>query len=271
MNRRLNLAGNTSAVAFLVSSIFFMTGLVWAQAISKAAGELVSAGQATINGSSAISGLTVFSNNRIRTAQEGAAVVNFGKYGRLRLGADTDFTLRFSSAQIGGELHTGRAVVSAPLGVALSVSTARGVVTSDGRQSTALTIEIDSKHARVIAHRGEARLVSGVIVERIEEGDEIVLEPSLGRWQHGLVATGSQEPRNFANGSRPAGWVGGPRTATSRELIPTITELINAGINYSMGQLMAGKDRNTDQFYNTTITCRNHYTTQCRRRGRFSP
>jgi hypothetical protein len=272
MNCRFNLTGSMPAVACLLFLSLLITGTIKAQSMSNVGGELVSAGQATINGFPAISGSTVFNHNRIRTAKGGAAIINLGKFGRMRLEADTDLTLRLSTGRIGGDLHSGRTVVSAPVGIAVSISTISGMINTDGRQATALTIDVDSRQARVVAHQGEANLVSDGIVERIESGDEVILEPHPGRGQHRrLVATGSQAPGRFAGGGQLGSRVGGTRTGTGWELIPTFTGLINAAINYSMGQLMTGKDRNIDQYYNSTITCRDSYTIHCRRRGRFSP
>jgi hypothetical protein len=272
MNCRLNLAGKMPAVGYLLSLGLFVTVSVQAQPVPKATGELVSAGQTTINGSSAISGTTIFSNNRIRTAQEGTAIVNLGKFGRLRLGADTDLTLQFSPVQIAGELHSGRAVISAPSGVAISILTPRGTVGADGRQSTTLTIEIDSKRSRIIAHRGEANLNAGSVVERIEAGEEIVQEQHPGIWRRRrLPPTGSQGPGSFVSEGQSTGHAGGARNWSMWELILTIAGHIDAAIDYSIAQLTSGQERNTDQLYNSTITCRDHYTSHCRRRGRFSP
>src|SRR5262249_48572350 len=157
----------TPAIACLLSFGMLMTGPVLPAAASRAAAELVSASQATINGSSAISGMSVFSCNRVRTAQQGAAIVNLGKLGRLGLGAERDLTLRFQAGQLGGELHSGRLEVSAGAGVAISVSTATGLVTTNGRQAAMLTIEVSTGRWRVFAHQGESRVVWCDQAERV--------------------------------------------------------------------------------------------------------
>jgi hypothetical protein len=67
-------------------------------------------GSVTINGTSAISGATVFSESRIRTAANSSAIINLGRMGRLQLGPESEMTVRFSDGALGGSLTAGRAV-----------------------------------------------------------------------------------------------------------------------------------------------------------------
>jgi hypothetical protein len=242
MYRQFSIIHDMVSVARSIALGLLMTFPVWAQPGSKAAGELASATQATINGSPAISGATVFSNNRIRTVQQGVAIINLGKLGRVELGAETDLTLRFSAGQLGGELHSGRAVVSAPAGVLVSISVSEGLITTDGEQAATLTVEVGPKRARVVAHRGEARVVSGGKAERVGEREELV-----------------------------TGQTAKPVAATTSQSIPTFASLVMAMIKNSMARLTSGKARDADQRFDTTVACRDRYSNKCTRRGDFSP
>ncbi|MGH9800008.1 MAG: hypothetical protein ACRD82_06555, partial [Blastocatellia bacterium] len=258
MNRHQNLICSLKlAVCLLVLAVSVM-------AQSKVAGELAAASEATINGASAVSGTTVFSNNRVRTSRQGAAIVNAGKLGRLELGAESDLTLQFSPGNLGGQLHGGRAVISAPMGVAISVSTPKGLVTTDG-QAAVLAIEADGKQARVVAYRGEAKLIANGKIERIATGEEIAQQSSSSVWQRrrlfvagGIGATGLA---GFSNPGQLASQLATPAAAAQPV---TLTSLFNAGVNYSLLRLTSGADRDPEQFFDTTITCRDHDNIFCR-------
>src|SRR5262245_16377047 len=133
-SRIMDNMGNLMKVIGFIAFLTLMASPAWAQSSSKAKGEVVTASQTKINGFSAISGMTVFSNNRIRTGRQGAAVINLGRLGRIEFGAETDMTLRLSGASIGGELRSSRVVVSARAGIAIAIHTAKSMVTTDGRQ-----------------------------------------------------------------------------------------------------------------------------------------
>ena len=116
MSSQSNIIRSLLKVVGLTAFVLMPTGVVLAQSSLKATGEIVSASQVTINGFSAISGMTVFSNNRIRTGRLGAAIINLGRLGRIEFGPETDMTLRLSKESVGGELHSNHVVVSAGAG-----------------------------------------------------------------------------------------------------------------------------------------------------------
>jgi hypothetical protein len=260
---------NLSLVVCLLAFGFLLTGKVGAQSAAKVAGELASANRATINGSSAISGMTVFSHNRIRAAERGAAVVNLGKLGRLELGAETDLTLRFSAGNLGGELHSGRAVVSAPAGVMVSVATAKGLVATDGLQAAVLTIEVYSARARVVTHRGKARVVSGGEIERVEEGEEIALEPRGAGWRHRrLIGAGAA---GIALAGQLASQAARPAAAATAPTTSSFTSLLGESVKSSVKQVNASKDRDPFQFFETAMSCRDHDNNKCKKKSKKKP
>lgn len=235
MNNRKNVIHSSLRVVSLIAFGLLMSDLSYAQSSPKPVGEIASASRTTINGSSVISGMTVFSKNRIRTDKEGAAIINLGKHGRIEISSETDMTLRFAEGSIGGDLHSRRLVISAQAGVALAINTARGLVTTDGKQPAVLTIDVDNNRSLVIAHRGEARVISGSKVERV-------------------AAVGASGATSITNTARAASFANN-RITTSTSSLPS---LFNAGVNYSIDQV-SGAGRGVTQPFETTITCRDRW------------
>lgn len=162
----------TMLVLSLGSFPLLVTGSTAAKTV---AGELLFARQVTLNGTAAISGLTVFSESRFQTSPSGAATINLNQLGRIGLGPETEMTLRFTESMMGGSLLSGRVIVSAPAGVKILVVTAQGLTQSDGKQATALTIDVTDGHTRVVANLGDAEVTSGHRIEYVAEGKEVVV------------------------------------------------------------------------------------------------
>lgn len=159
----------TIVLMLAVASFYSMT---LAQTTPKAAGELSVSGNVTINGTSAISGATVFNDSRIKTERNSGATINLGKTGRIQLGPDSEMTLRFTNDTIGGNLTSGRAVMNAPAGVGISVATADGIATADGKQASALTVDVTCGNTRVAATRNGAKISSGGKEQFVAAGSE---------------------------------------------------------------------------------------------------
>src|SRR5215475_16128670 len=100
-------------------------------------GQLIANGPVTVNGNKAITGTTIFTDSNIVVdcANGNSAIVNLGRLGRIDLVAGTRLTLRFSNGLIGGDLQEGKAIISTPSTVKVSVTTPDGgVVTSSCTQ-----------------------------------------------------------------------------------------------------------------------------------------
>jgi hypothetical protein len=253
-----------SSMAFFI----FTTGPVLAQApmkaTLKATGEIVSASKTTINGFSAISGATVFNNNRIKTGKEGAAVINLGRLGRIELGPDTDMTLRISEASIGGELRSSQMVVSAQKGVGIAVNTAEGIVTTDGREPAVLTVYLDGKRPRVITHRGVANVVT-TGGNGLERGKELSQSPRGDGPRRGGLAPGIAGVASLGQTAVYAVTRGSNPTPFSR--------LFKAGIDYSTGPKSNGGNSgpSVEESFETSITCRNNNQPICHKKSSHSP
>ncbi|MBS1810201.1 MAG: hypothetical protein JST84_18715 [Acidobacteria bacterium] len=144
-----------------------------AQVSSKLAGDISVRGTVTLNGMNTASGATVFDGSLIKTGSNGAATVNLGHLGQIELGADSELVLKLENGLIGGNLRTGHAVVSAPMGTGVNVLTADGIATTEGRDATVLTVDAVCGNTRVAAAKSDARLVAGSRVEIVAAGQEV--------------------------------------------------------------------------------------------------
>jgi hypothetical protein len=166
----------TVLLVLTVGSFYtLVTTSALAQTAPQAAGELSVTGPVTINGTAAISGATVFNDSRVKTAKNGTATINLGKFGRIELAPDTEMTVRFSETTVGGNLLGGRAVVSTPVGVGIAVATADGTAVSDGKQAAVLTVDVTCGNTRVASSRSDAKVTSGNKVEYVAAGQEVAV------------------------------------------------------------------------------------------------
>jgi hypothetical protein len=269
MNSRSRITADMSNLLKVIGIIAFlpmMAGPSWAQSSSKAKGEVVAASQTKVNGFSAISGMTIFSNNRVLTGQHGSAVINLGKLGRIEFGAETDMTLRLSEASIGGELRSNRVVVSARAGIAIAVSTAKSMVTTDGRQPAVLTIYVDGESARVIAHVGEASIVptvkEGRKEGRLAGGKELSQSPRGDGWKRAGLVAGAIGAARVAKT--------GVQGAAAAPDAPSFAGLFKAGINYSIDPKF-NRDQDPEESFETSMTCRDGDQKYCRKKSRYKP
>ena len=272
MNNQLTIIRRFLNVGGLMAFALLLTAMAWGQSSLKATGEIAAASQTTINGASVVSGMTVFSNNRIRTGGQGTAIINLGRLGRIEFGPNTDMTLRLSREGIGGELHSNHLVVSARAGVPISIKTPKGMITTDGRQPAALTIAVENNSERVITHMGEATVTSGVEedranVEHVAAGEELLQSVSSMGWQHIGPVTGAIA---VAKPTQMVGQVTSPVRMTATPNASTFPELFNAGISYSIGP-ESGEDRNSEAPFETSITCFNNFMMPCRKKSEFKP
>lgn len=146
-----------------------------AQVTLKLAGDLSVRGTVTLNGMNAASGTTVFDGGRIKTGSNGSATINLGKQGQVELGADSELVLKLENGLIGGNLRTGRAIVSAPMGVGVNVLTADGLAVTEGRDAAILTVDTFCGNTRVTTAKSNAKVTAGDRVEVVAAGQEVTV------------------------------------------------------------------------------------------------
>ncbi len=178
MIRRPSIFRKTLTVGMVLALVSFatlMSGTVLNASAPKAAGELMLSGAVTLNGTPALAGVTVFSDSTIKTA-DGYASLNLGKLGLIELGPQTEMLVQFAGASIGGNLRAGRALVSAPTGVAVSVTTADGAAVSEGKQPVMLAVDVNCGNTQVAALRSDAKLVAHNKVEFVAVGTTVATQ-----------------------------------------------------------------------------------------------
>lgn len=150
-------------------------GAAMAQVPMKLAGDLSVRGTVTLNGMNTAGGATVFDGGHIKTGNNGSATINLGRLGQIELGADSELVLKLENSLIGGNLRTGHATVSAPIGTGVNVMTADGVAATEGREATVLSVDVVCGNTRVTSTKSDARLMAGNRVEIVAAGQEVAV------------------------------------------------------------------------------------------------
>ena len=176
MNSKIAGMKKVLAVTLMVALVSLNSLVVaMAQVTLKLAGDMSVRGTVTLNGMNAASGTTVFDGGQIKTGSNGSATVNLGKQGQIELGADSELVLKLENGLIGGNLRTGRAIVSTPLGVGVNVLTADGAAVTEGREAAILTVDVVCGNTRVASAKSNAKVTSGDRVEVVAAGQEITV------------------------------------------------------------------------------------------------
>jgi ferric-dicitrate binding protein FerR (iron transport regulator) len=129
------------------------------------------AGQVTVNGETAVSGGTVFSDSIITTAEKSTATVNLSKLGRVELSPTSNLKLSFTEKSIMGLLENGTARISTVAGTSVNIATKDGVVVVDGSQATSLTINVLKGVTSLTTTSGVAQLHVGSAVKQVAAGE----------------------------------------------------------------------------------------------------
>ena len=287
------LCGQLAATFLVLFGCLLAPGPTFAQTHPKVAGELISAKETSLNGMAAISGLTVFSGSKLKTANAGAATVTVGRMGRLELGSGTEMVLSFAPNAVGGELLDGRAVLSVPAGVNLSIKTMEGKITTDGAQATVLSIDLSSQRARVVTYLGAAQVTSYGKTDKIANGEELVLQrqKSTSGWQRGRIlaagagVVGAAGALGLAStaGHAAAATAASAATATTVATVasaaavavpstPSLIGLVRSSVTTSLPSsttniTRTGLSRNPQDFFRPVVTCRDRSSVTCRRRS----
>lgn len=135
-------------------------------------GELSVSGKVTVNGQSAISGATVFSDSTITTAPNSSATITLGKNGRIEMLPNSSLKLSFTDTSVTAQLDAGRLRVSAPAGIATSITTKDGTVVADNSQASVFTIDTECGNTVVATQTGRAELRAGDKVSQVAAGQD---------------------------------------------------------------------------------------------------
>ena len=110
-------------------------------------------GPVTVNGTSAISGATVFSDSTVTTAKGSSAVVSLGKLGRVELKPETTAKLTFTDSNF-------------------TLTTGDGQITAAGDKKTEVTVDTSCGNTWVAVKKGRVELRAGDTVKQIAAGGQ---------------------------------------------------------------------------------------------------
>ena len=144
------------------------------QAASGPSGKLIAVhGDVSLNGTSAISGATVFSDSTVTTAKGSSAVVSLGKLGRVEVLPETTMTVSFTDSSVAvSMLSSGRVRVSSPPGTSTTATTSDGQVLADDSGEQMFTVDTTCGNTFVSVKVGRVELRAGSSVKQIAAGGQ---------------------------------------------------------------------------------------------------
>lgn len=147
---------------------------VQAQAGTSATAVILSAvGTVKVNGTSAISGATVFSDSTVTTAARSSAVVSLGKLGRVEVLPDSTMKLSFTNNGITvSMLEAGRVRLSTSSGTSAQATTKDGEVIAKGPKQNVFTVDTSCSNTLVGVSKGRVELRAGNSVKQIAAGSQ---------------------------------------------------------------------------------------------------
>ncbi len=154
----MNHIRRSIALSMIIASLHLSLGSALATPraeASVATGIMSLAGTATVDGSLATSGQTIFSGSRISVDAGSRSIVDLGKRTRLLLSAETALSLDFSSTQLAALLEKGvvRAFIAA--GLPVTIRTAGGELVTDASQPSVFSVSVDEGVTKVLVETGK--------------------------------------------------------------------------------------------------------------------
>lgn len=156
-------------------SVFTTAALAGRNQASQAgpSGTLTAKGEVSVNGTSAISGATVFSDSTVTTAKGSSAVVSLGKLGRVEVMPESTMALSFTANTIAvAMLEAGRVRVSSSSGTSATATTKDGEITAKGARMNEFTVDTSCGDTLVAVKKGRVELRAGNSVKQIAAGSQ---------------------------------------------------------------------------------------------------
>lgn len=157
----------------LVVAVFLIpTTVALTQSQAGPSGKLAVVGEVSVNGTSAISGATLFSDSTVTTAKGSSAVVSLGKLGRVEVMPESTMKLSFTDSSINvAMLEAGRVRVSSSSGV--NATTTNDVtITASGVRKNEFTVDTKCGNTFVSVKKGSVELRAGNSVKQIAAGGQ---------------------------------------------------------------------------------------------------
>lgn len=246
----------------------------------KPTAQLSFARQVSVNNNNAAAGQTIFSGNWFKVAKQGTAIVNVGRMGRMEMGAGTDFVIRTSEEEIGGDFNSGCMTITAPAGVIVALNTPNGKVLTDGKQSSSFFVGFKGGTTNVIPTLGEVRVSSGNKIESFKPGEwtsmsanstggsNILRRPANECAEPGIVCaceTNSLPNTNVPNTPKPSPAAAAPSTGG------TLLPLVFGAMMVGTAGIFFATFRDNVTGNNNTLTCVDSSGILCRRVSPTNP
>lgn len=158
--------------ACLALAVWSVTSMVALAATPQSSGEITVTGTVTVDGRNAISGSTVASGSTINTAENSSAVVSLGKIGRVEIGPNTTFSLKFDNSGTYGTLNSGKVRVMSMSGFNANITTLEGLTIADANQSNTFVVEKECGHTHVDTVAGLVTLRAGGNDKQVAAGTD---------------------------------------------------------------------------------------------------
>jgi FecR protein len=189
--RQLTALCLTIAVLCLYSSVNLAASVD--KEITPVFAELNVKGNVSLNGLEASSGVTVFPDSLVSTAEGARAIISFGKLGRTELSSNSTIKLGFTESASSISLDGGRVRVSVPALYATSVLTKDGAVVSDASQAAVFTVETTGGRTLISTQEGRVEFRAANEIKSVAAGEELMV--------------GAARPSAVASSRRRALWI----------------------------------------------------------------
>lgn len=128
-------------------------------------------GTVTVDGVRGMSGQTVFTGCQIAASAGSESIIDLGRFTRLRLLAETDFTLDFSRVGISSELEKGVVRGFIPAGLQVNIRTPGGELITDPSQPVEFTLETLGENTKVSVEKGRVEMRLESKLQKVSVGE----------------------------------------------------------------------------------------------------
>lgn len=178
----------------LALALWSVTSMVALAAAPQSSGEITVTGTVTVDGRNAVSGSTIASGSTITTAENSSAIVSLGKIGRIEVGQNTTFNVKFDNSGIYGTLNSGKVRVMNMNGFNASITTLEGLTIADANQANTFVVEKECGHTHVDTVAGLVTLRTGGNDKQVAAGTDATAGSLQQTGCKPCIRPGSQQP-----------------------------------------------------------------------------
>lgn len=169
----LTLLQRLIALALILSLLHSYAAVSLSAAMREALmmGSIFVAGEARVNGRSAFTGGTLFSDSTIDTAPASRALLRLENKVNLELAEETSLRLSFYARSFTGELNTGLTRVAVPAGISTDITASDVSLLADSSQASLFSVKSEKGVVTIRVEAGELKVTRGKEMRVIRAGD----------------------------------------------------------------------------------------------------